>query len=352
MGGLQIEHLESRQFLSSDGLTIVIPDLPTAGPYAGLWGGSILTVLGTSDNDQIKVHTAEGEPDTVVVDINGTFEVFPRDAVKSIHVFGLAGNDLIEVEDLGIRVKTDAGNGDDTYIGPITPPIIPPIVILPPPPWTCSLSGNVICLEPPPAPVGIPTLVRGLLTVPGSDDNDVIQLFTSPRRPGKLFVVVSNQLVVHRSGDKLKTRFVGKRHSFNLDDIQRIQVYGQYGDDHILVRRLSMGIEIVGGPGDDVVSGGWGNDTLIGGDDDDQVYGGLGDDFIDGGFGDDVIRGEMGDDKLAGGVGSDDLFGGRGQDHLNGDDGNDRLIGGRGVDVLDGGAGEDIQKDEPLQRRK
>jgi Ca2+-binding RTX toxin-like protein len=61
-----------------------------------------------------------------------------------------------------------------------------------------------------------------------------------------------------------------------------------------------------------------------------------------GGGGNDVITGGALGDTLSGNGGNDILNGGAGADTLNGGDGNDTLNGGAGADVLDGGAGNDF----------
>ena len=64
--------------------------------------------------------------------------------------------------------------------------------------------------------------------------------------------------------------------------------------------------------------------------------------FVMGGLGDDALTGSAAADMLAGGDGNDTLLGGDGADKLNGDNGDDSLRGEGGRDVLDGGAGRDI----------
>jgi Ca2+-binding RTX toxin-like protein len=104
---------------------------------------------------------------------------------------------------------------------------------------------------------------------------------------------------------------------------------------------------IIGGLGDDVVTGNagfqelrgyYGNDTLRGGDGADRLYGFNNaapgalnlstsypdDDLLDGGDGHDLLRGEFGNDTLDGGSGDDTLDGGTG---------NDSLLGGSGSDI-------------------
>lgn len=122
---------------------------------------------------------------------------------------------------------------------------------------------------------------------------------------------------------------------------------------------------LYGGGGDDTLEGGAGNDLLFGdGGTDRAVFSGnasvfvnlnvttaqntgLGLDILDGiesvtsGNGDDSLVGNDLANRLAGGAGRDSLFGGDGDDTLKGDDGDDLLDGGRGTNRLDGGAGTD-----------
>jgi Ca2+-binding RTX toxin-like protein len=89
---------------------------------------------------------------------------------------------------------------------------------------------------------------------------------------------------------------------------------------------------VVGGYGDDVLTGGSGANTLTGG---------PGDDALSGVGGVDTLTGSSGDDVLVGGDGNDRLFGLTGLDGLDGGGGQDSLDGGNDADSLDGGAGID-----------
>lgn len=62
------------------------------------------------------------------------------------------------------------------------------------------------------------------------------------------------------------------------------------------------------------------------------MLGGAGNDSLSGGAGADLIVGNAGDDNLQGGAGSDILIGGLGTDTLDGGAGNDSLLGGAGAD--------------------
>ncbi|MGO4909627.1 hypothetical protein ACEN2J_14980 [Pseudorhodobacter sp. W20_MBD10_FR17] len=110
-------------------------------------------------------------------------------------------------------------------------------------------------------------------------------------------------------------------------------------------------IVLVGGGGDDILSGdsgtdwitgGAGNDTISGAAGDDTLIGDIGNDYLDGGADNDVLRGSDGNDTLVGGAGNDDLYGEGGNDSLLGGDGNDTLTGADGDDILYGGLGNDL----------
>lgn len=99
------------------------------------------------------------------------------------------------------------------------------------------------------------------------------------------------------------------------------------------------------GSGSDFMLGGVGNDTLSGGGGPDQLRGNAGDDTIIGGDGDDELDGQTGNDAIAGGEGDDELAGREGNDAMDGGNGNDVLgwssDANPGADDLRGGAGFD-----------
>jgi Ca2+-binding RTX toxin-like protein len=80
------------------------------------------------------------------------------------------------------------------------------------------------------------------------------------------------------------------------------------------------------------IVGGEGNDTLTG---DDLAN------SISGSNGNDTLEGGIGDDSLLGGSGNDSLQGDSGNDELRGSTGDDLLNGGLGADTMDGGSGDD-----------
>ena len=89
------------------------------------------------------------------------------------------------------------------------------------------------------------------------------------------------------------------------------------------------------------IVGGAGDDALTGDDRDNRLEGRAGGDELNGGKGNDMLIGGGGDDTLNGGEGGDMLMGGEGVDELNGGAGNDTLNGGAGGDELNGNDGDD-----------
>ena len=155
-------------------------------------------------------------------------------------------------------------------------------------------------------------------------------------------------------------------------------VVGGAGDDTITGSAFANVLD--GGAGDDVLDGGAGDDTFyegVGANGSDTFIGGVGIDTVDYagrsedlwvtmdgaaaddgeasegddvkgdveqllcGIGDDVVSGNAQDNYIAGNDGDDDLWGGDGNDLLYGGSGDDDLFGEAGDDTLDGGTGDD-----------
>ncbi len=124
-------------------------------------------------------------------------------------------------------------------------------------------------------------------------------------------------------------------------------VIGGFGNDIITGNNLNNMLD--GGIGNEYIDGGIGNDTVNGGIGNDYIHGGIGNDTVNGGEGNDISSGGDGNDILNGGGGNDIVFGSAGNDTLDGGAGNDNLYGGNssppdsdtGNDVLLGNAGND-----------
>lgn len=99
---------------------------------------------------------------------------------------------------------------------------------------------------------------------------------------------------------------------------------------------------LLGNAGDDSIVGGPDADLMRGGPGNDEIFGEAGNDTIQGEAGNDFLGGNEGDDSLVGGIGNDDIDGGDGKDTLQGDAGNDLLVGGSGDDRLRDTSGNDI----------
>ncbi len=117
----------------------------------------------------------------------------------------------------------------------------------------------------------------------------------------------------------------------DASSLRKIRVLAGKGDDTVRAdlgeSNTNIRVRIVGGPGDDqltgsdgpdVLMGGRGADALSGGDEADRLDGGRGDDMLEGGRGADRIRGGAGNDELHGNAGGDVLYGGRGTDMIYG----------------------------------
>jgi len=88
-------------------------------------------------------------------------------------------------------------------------------------------------------------------------------------------------------------------------------VQGGAGND-VLINRSRMAVDLLGGAGNDRLTGGEGNDSLVGGGGNDRLTGGRGNESLVGGGG---------NDRLTGGGGNDLLSGGRDADRINSHDG-------------------------------
>jgi Ca2+-binding RTX toxin-like protein len=93
--------------------------------------------------------------------------------------------------------------------------------------------------------------------------------------------------------------------------------------------------------GFETVVGGAGDDTLSGSAVAERLFGAAGDDRVLGHGGADTLIGGAGEDSLSGGNGADRLVAGAGHDRLLGGAGDDLLRDGGGADVVDAGSGDD-----------
>jgi len=123
-----------------------------------------------------------------------------------------------------------------------------------------------------------------------------------------------------------------------------VTVDGKGGADVINASAVGTDIAavtLIGGAGNDILTGTPFSDVLDGGANDDTLTGNAGNDLLDAGEGDNFLYGGLGNDRLIAGAGIDRLEGGDGIDYLSAGGGNDTLLGGIGDDTLDGGLGDD-----------
>jgi Ca2+-binding RTX toxin-like protein len=104
--------LESRCLMSGTVNTINLrPLLIDRFKITLAWDPSVLNVVGTEGNDQIRITRT---PTQLVVNVNGRGSFAPIAAIRSIRVAGLGGHDRILIVDpAGKPVRVDAGAGDD-----------------------------------------------------------------------------------------------------------------------------------------------------------------------------------------------------------------------------------------------
>ncbi|HEV8605386.1 MAG TPA: beta-propeller domain-containing protein [Tepidisphaeraceae bacterium] len=181
------------------------------------------------------------------------------------------------------------------------------------------------------------TLDEGTWTIDVDDDrNHVISVDVSPTNASKLKLTIDGKII----GSVL------------IADLESVEIYGGAGDDKISfnVPNQDLWVDVYGGDGNDTIIGGGGDDGLSGEGGDDSVAGGGGDDYlwgdegsdtIDGGKGDDEIYADDGNDKIDGGGGDDTIYAGDGDDDISGEEGDDDIWGGWGDDDIEGDGGED-----------
>lgn len=109
----------------------------------------------------------------------------------------------------------------------------------------------------------------------------------------------------------------GTATSVDASRVREVVVLGYDGDDTIDLSAARAATRIVGGAG---------NDTLTGGSGADSIFGGSGSDTIASGAGDDVVYGDSGADAIDLGSGNDVAYGGAGTDTIAGGTGRDRAV--------------------------
>jgi CSLREA domain-containing protein len=144
-----------------------------------------------------------------------------------------------------------------------------------------DLSGDSTTLE---ALVTGVALQQGVLAIIGTDAAEVVTITASP-----------TQLTV-------AAPTLGGTHSFRLTDVTKLTAALCGGNDRITVAsNVSVPALLLGGAGNDRLSGGAGPSVLVGDDGADRLTGGSARDILIGGLGRDRVVGNGGDDILIGG---------------------------------------------------
>jgi Ca2+-binding RTX toxin-like protein len=161
----------------------------------------------------------------------------------------------------------------------------------------------------------------------------------------------------------------GQTESFPIGSVSSIVVDMEGGDDSVVIGPGVPPCSVDGGPGNDtLVDNSGANNTLVGGAGDDSVSGGTGADLIHGNSGNDtlggggpgsLLLGNTGDDLINAGSSGTTVRGGLGDDTVSSAQGGDSLRGGAGDDVfldfgagsgdtLDGGVGLNFAQNNPM----
>ncbi|HEY2406726.1 MAG TPA: calcium-binding protein [Polyangiaceae bacterium] len=264
------------------------------GSFAGVLAGGVnvdladgndqLIVIGTTGNDQFSAGS-NGDETAIDVTADGTADLHAKH-IESLLITSGAGNDSLSADGSGVSLSSVAipvslygGSGDDTLTGGAAADAL------------SGGSGQDV-FDAGSAPSGSDTFDGGA----GIDTAD--------------FSARSNALNVTLVGGADDGE-VGE----NIDVQASVEiVLGGAGDDVLtgneLANQLSGGPgndTLSGGAGDDFLYGGDGNDTINGDDGDDMIYGEAGDDILHGGDGDDIVDGFTGKNVIDGGPGDGDI---------------------------------------------
>ncbi|ATF18191.1 calcium-binding protein [Phaeobacter gallaeciensis] len=185
----------------------------------------------------------------------------------------------------------------------------------------------------------------GIVTLESADGRDTLYSIEQLEFANRTFALrtdssSSSTLSGDRDAQLSSDMMLGGRGNDTLSGLSgRDMLLGEDGSDHLLGGEGHDTLK--GGDGQDVLLGGTGRDWLAGDLGNDTMVGGSHGDKLIGGGGNDNMRGQNGHDVLRGNSGWDSLLGGRGNDRLYGDGGQDRLIGQEGNDTLTGGTHAD-----------
>jgi hypothetical protein len=223
---------------------------------------NVLIVRGTPGNDLI---TVSQTPAAIVVNVGQAMFSVPPAGIKSLRIDADAGNDRVILDAaVALSARVIGGLGNDLLVGSDS---------------TCTLSGNA-----------------GSDTLRGGWGNDVLN-----GGPGRDTVDYSQRTTA------LRIILDKKANDGAVANLKGVPEKDNVGDDCEI---------IIGGSGDDRITGNNLNNTLIGGPGNDSLYGSGGNDVLSGGVGNDLLSGGPGDDILLSAdlSSADTLDGGEGDD--------------------------------------
>jgi len=289
---LFLERLEDRRVLD-------------ASAQLGLDG--VVTIEGTPNHDRIIGYV---ERDQLCFLINAANICYANNAVSEVRIYGLSGNDSIELKpSVRQRALLDGGPDHDQLI-----------------------AGS------------------GAASASGGAGNDHI---TGGPQADRLYGGLGDDVIQGGEGDDFISGGSGNDQLYgekkptpnDLPDVEALDPASALSLGEVLHSVAIVGtVQSVPAPiptSNDVILGGDGHDRLFGQRGHDRLHGGEGNDGMSGGGGSDYMEGDAGNDVLHGDGASDVLFGGLGDDQLNGGAANDYLIGGSGHDRMSGDAGDD-----------
>jgi Ca2+-binding RTX toxin-like protein len=346
-----VEHVQVNGLAGAD--TVTVGDLTTTeitsvGIDLGAGDADAVTVVGRDTADNIGISSAVAGS-VGVQGLSYALNLTNAEVADTLTVNALGGNDVVTsangVENT-IAVVINGGDGDDTLTG------------------SGTLNGDA----------GNDTLTGGLGadvlnggagndTLDGGAGNDTLNGGTGD----DLFLVSDGTDTIDGGTGFNTLNYTGTAaadtlglsggaaiavtglHTGTINDtnLNRIEVYGQGGNDTITVG-VTAAVELFldGGAGNDTIDATGSVAATINGDDgDDTITGSAFADFISGGSGNDLLQGAAGDDTISGDAGNDTIIGGLGNDLLSGGDGSDEFdwTVGDGSDVVQGGDGADVE---------
>ena len=121
-------------------------------------------------------------------------------------------------------------------------------------------------------------------------------------------IVGTSAAEILTSSGKNQTISAGKGNDTITAYGEKTKIFGEDGNDYILISSIASGASIVGGAGNDTIYDYGVNSTIDGGVGNDSLYSGAGNDTLSGGEGNDTLYGGKGNDTLIGGAGNDIFF--------------------------------------------